>query len=136
MSKKIRHVTQAISTGHSIVMAQYSNVNKKDMKRLTNRICKKAGMPLLVRGGNTLSIPSHGIEIIRTGYRSIVVCQLTGGYSHVANPTLEQLLHAKFTHFYNETIKQWVSLQEAKEDNDAYDKREAERAAFNVSNPS
>jgi hypothetical protein len=130
MSKKVIHITRKLNTGDALLISKYTNINKTNAKKLINRLWAKFDKPLIVKSRTSVMIPSQGMEIIRTGYRSLMVCQLTGGGFNT-DPDIPTLLKGGCTHFYNEQIDGWVSLQEALEDNEAYDKREAERKAFN-----
>ena len=130
MSKKVTHITRKLSTGGSLLITKHLNISQGNAKKLINRTWKKFGMPLIVKSRTSIMIPSQGMEIIRTGYRSLIMCQLAGGGFNT-DPDIPTLLKGGCTHFYNEQIDGWVSLQEALEDNEAYDKREAERKVFN-----
>lgn len=116
MSKKVRYTSVKLSTGNSLIMDNYKNISRKKSKALINRIWGNLNKPLIVRSETSIAIPSHGLEIIRTGHRSLVVCRLTGGYSDVSNPTDEQLLDGGFTHFYNDMFDEWVSIKESQDE--------------------
>ncbi len=106
---KVRHTTTKISNGHSLLMSQYTKMSKRAAKRLINRMHLKYKGSLLVKSPQSIAIPSQGIEIIRTGHNSLVICQVTGGVSDL---TTRELMDRGFTHFWNEDYKIWVSFQE------------------------